>query len=225
MQVGAGLQITPNGTCLLKKWELPESIWAAAAVPTVLSVHRYKGDILAREEGFDKNIVKKYGSPFVDLHRVDMQQALYTRATDLGVVFHLGERVSSVEQAQVHPSVRTLAGHEFSGDLIVAADGLWSKCREEFLKVKDSPLPTGDLAYRIVLTLDQIKDPKLQAWVANPEVHFWIGPGAHAVGYSLRAGNMYNIVLLVPDTLPDGVSKDAGNIEEMRKLFQDWDPM
>ncbi|KAK7202442.1 hypothetical protein BZA70DRAFT_285789 [Myxozyma melibiosi] len=224
-EIGAGLQITPNGSRLLKQWQLPQSLWDAAAIPTVITVHRYSGPVLAREEKFDKNILAKYGSPVADLHRVDLQRALYQRAIELGVTFHLGERVLSLETSKPRPVVCTQSGHQFSGDLVVAADGLWSKCREEFLHAKTSPLPTGDLAYRIVLTLDDIKSEKLREWVKNPEVHIWIGPGAHAVGYSLRAGQMYNIVLLVPDTLPQGVAKDEGNIEEMQALFNDWDPI
>ncbi|PYH42368.1 uncharacterized protein BP01DRAFT_359459 [Aspergillus saccharolyticus JOP 1030-1] len=65
-----------------------------------------------------------------------------------------------------------MKGHSFSGDLIIAADGLWSKCRDAFVGRKDEPVPTGDLAYRIVLTADQITDPKLRSLVQNPEVHF-----------------------------------------------------
>ena len=36
---------------------------------------------------------------------------------------------------------------------------------------------------------------------------------------------MYNIVLLVPDDIPDGVGKQAGSVTEMRALFKDWDPI
>ena len=36
---------------------------------------------------------------------------------------------------------------------------------------------------------------------------------------------MYNIVLLVPDDIPDGVGRQAGSVTEMRALFQDWDPI
>lgn len=87
------------------------------------------------------------------------------------------------------------------------------------------PQPTGDLAYRVVLQLDQIEDPYLRRWVSHPECHFWAGPGAHAVGYSLRNGNLYNIVLLVPDDLPEGVSRQPGSVEEMKAIFTDWDPV
>ncbi|OBT56980.1 hypothetical protein VE04_02568 [Pseudogymnoascus sp. 24MN13] len=175
------------------------------------------------EKDFNTKISAKYGAPFLDFHRVDLQLALYQRALALGVKFELGQRVQSVDFDL--PQVTTASGAKFSSDLIVAADGLWSQSRNCFLDVKDAPLPTGDLAYRVVLSLDDIEDPELREWVSNPSVHFWIGPGAHAVGYSVRAGKMYNIVLLVPDDLPEGVSRQSGSVEEMKVLFKDWDPI
>lgn len=223
-EVGAGLQITPNASRLLKYWKLRDSLWEAAAEPTKLTVHRYSGQVLAHDDAFDKGIRAKYDdAPFVDLHRVDLQQALYARAQDLGVTFNLGERIERIDFDTT--TVHSVAGNNYTGDLIVAADGLWSKCREAFEGKKDEPLPTGDLAYRIVLTSDQVADPELKALVENPEVHFWVGPGAHAVAYSVRGGKMYNIVLLVPDNLPPGVSRQAGSVEEMKELFVGWDPM
>ncbi|KAJ5390489.1 FAD-dependent monooxygenase OpS4 [Penicillium cataractarum] len=223
-EVGAGLQITPNASRLLKYWKLRDSLWEAAAEPTKLTVHRYSGEVLAHDDAFDKGIHAKYDdAPFVDLHRVDLQQGLYARAQDLGVTFHLGERIERVDFDTT--TVHSVAGNQYTGDLIVAADGLWSQCREAFEGRKDEPLPTGDLAYRIVLTSDQVTDPTLKALVENPEVHFWVGPGAHAVGYSVRGGSMYNIVLLVPDNLPPGVSRQAGSVDEMKELFVGWDPI
>lgn len=188
-----------------------------------MTVHRYSGEVLAHEDRFDSNIRQKYSAPFMDLHRVDLQRALFDRAKDLGVKFSLGERIENIDFKSVTSYTGT--GRRYSGDLIIAADGLWSRCRECFLGHQDEPLPTGDLAYRIVLSADQIPDPDLRAWIENPQVHFWIGPSAHAVAYSMRGGSMFNVVLLVPDDLPTGVSRQTGSVEEMRQLFANWDPM
>lgn len=223
MQVGAGLQCTPNCTRILHKLGLPNKLWQSAAEPTSLVVHRYSGRVLAAEANFNKHIREKYGAPFVDLHRVDLQLSLYDKAKELGVQFKLGEKVDDIDFDI--PEVKTEAGFTYRGDLIVAADGLWSKCRSKFLSANDMPKPTGDLAYRVVLNANQLDDPELRQWVEQPSVHFWIGPGAHAVGYSIRGGQMYNIVLLVPDDLPSGVSRQVGSVEEMRHLFEDWDPI
>ncbi|KAF4415139.1 salicylate hydroxylase, partial [Fusarium austroafricanum] len=221
--VGAGLQCTPNCTRILQKWNLPDKLWQSAAEPTLLAVHRYSGQTLAIEPDFNKHIRKKYGAPFIDLHRVDLQLSLYDKAKELGVQFKLGDKVSDIDFDL--PEVRTEAGSMYSGDLIVAADGLWSKCRSKFMSRDDKPKPTGDLAYRVVLDVSELEDPELQDWVKRPSVHFWIGPGAHAVGYSMRGGHMYNIVLLVPDDLPADISRQPGSVEEMRQLFHDWDPI
>ncbi|KAH6638673.1 FAD binding domain-containing protein [Truncatella angustata] len=223
LEVGAGLQVTPNSTRILQKWGLPDKLWQSAAEPTSLLVHRYSGEVLAMEKDFDKNIRRKYGAPFIDLHRVDMQLSLFDRAKELGVEFKLGQKIKSIDFDI--PEVTCESGLKGKADLIVAADGLWSRSRACLLGKEDPPLPTGDLAYRVVLKLDQITDPELRLWVKYPSCHFWIGPGAHAVGYSLRAGEMYNIVLLVPDDLPAGVSKQTGSIEEMKALFKGWDPV
>ena len=224
LEIGAGLQVTPNSSRLLQQWGLPDKLWKSAAEPTHLAVHRYSGEILAMEADFDKKMRAKYGAPFIDLHRVDLQLALYDRARDLGVGFRLGQRVDWIDFDAAE--ITTQSGVRARADLVVAADGLWSRCRDCFLGgLADRPKMTGDLAYRVVLDLDQITDPDLREWVSKPSVHFWIGPGSHAVGYSLRAGRVYNLVLLVPDDLPVGVSRQPGSVEEMRELFKDWDPI
>jgi salicylate hydroxylase len=224
LQIGAGLQITPNASQLLHAWGLEAVVEKVAAEPTFLAVHRYSnGKILAMEKDFNLKMRAKYRAPFLDLHRVDLQKILYERAVDLGVTVQLGERVAKVFPES--SEIITESGRKCAGDLIVGADGLWSRCRESLLGQKDSPLPTGDLAYRIVLNLDQITDLELREWVSKPSVHFWIGPKAHAVGYSLRAGTMYNLVLLCPDDLPKDVARQPGSVGEMRKLFACWDPI
>jgi salicylate hydroxylase len=225
-EIGAGLQITPNGAKLLRKWGLGDRIDQISAIPTTITVHRYvDGEVLAFEEGFDRNLRRKYGEPFLDIHRADLQRLLYARAIELGVEVSLGHRVSSIRHDQYRPEIQLESGETLTCDLVVGADGLWSRCRESLLNRSDEPLPTGDLAYRIVLTADQLSDPKLREWVEKPAVHFWIGPHSHVVGYSMRAGTMYNIVLLCPDNLPKGTARESGSVEEMRALFENWDPI
>ena len=224
LQIGAGLQITPNASRLLFEWGLEKVVQEPAAEPTFLAVRRYSdGMVLTMEKDFNVKMRAKYGAPFIDLHRVDLQKILYDKAMHIGVTVRLGARV--VTTFPETSEVITESGENYAGDIIVGADGLWSRCREALLGRKDSPLPTGDLAYRIVLNLDQITDPELRDWISKPSCNFWIGPKAHAVGYSVRAGTMYNLVLLCPDDLPKEVARQAGSVGEMRRLFAHWDPI
>jgi salicylate hydroxylase len=86
------------------------------------------------------------------------------------------------------------------------------------------PVPTGDLAYRVILRVDEIKDRELRYYFETPRVVLWAGPDCHAICYPLKGGSLINIVLLVPDTLPEGVARAAGDLDEMLEIFRDWDP-
>ncbi|PVH91983.1 FAD binding domain-containing protein [Periconia macrospinosa] len=245
-EIGAGLQLTPNATRLLQKWGIYDNIQGTCE-PRTCTVYSYKGTVLAHEDDFNKNCRRKYdNAPFADCHRVDLQRALVDRAEDLGVHVVLGSRVVGIEFPEDHqketangiqngqpsttspkPKITLATKQNLTADLIVAADGLWSTCRSILLNRIDAPQPTGDLAYRIVLELDQIpkSNTKLRDMVQQPGMRFWIGPDSHAVAYSMRGGTMLNLVLLVPDDLDEGVAKVEGNLEEMRALFQGWDPV
>lgn len=42
--------------------------------------------------------------------------------------------------------------------------------------------------------------------------------------YPLKNNTLLNVVLLVPDNLPEAVAKAPGDLEEMHEIFKDWDP-
>lgn len=133
-------------------------------------MRRYSdGKVLSKTDDFNEEMMETFGAPFWDLHRVDVQRALAKRAEHLGASIRLGARVASVDFSK--PSLKLEDGEELQADLIVAADGLWSKCRECFLATKgktDSPLATGDLAYRIVLRTAEVQDQLLKDWISEP---------------------------------------------------------
>ncbi|KAI0139057.1 FAD binding domain protein [Hypoxylon sp. NC0597] len=223
-EIGAGLQVTPNASRLFHHWGVYDELSPKAAVPSYLAVRRYDGTrLLAFEDNFQKKVLDKYGAPFWDLHRADLQEALVRRAQSLGVDIILGADVQHVDFKRA--AVTTQDGRTVQGDLVLGADGLWSRTRSFLLGRQLIPKPTGDLAYRIILNLEDIGDPELRELVSNPSVNFWIGPESHVVGYSLRQGRTYNLVLLRPDDLPEDVSRAAADVDEMRKLFEPWDPI
>ena len=224
-QVGAGIQITPNGVRLLRKWGVAEELRPKAAAPETLSILRYDGaKTLAHRNHYSQEIETRYGESIWCLHRVDLQKALATRAEELGVRLRFSSRVCNLDFEKT--TITCENGRREEGDLIIAADGLWSPARSTFFRRPVLPEPTGDLAYRIVLTADQIEDnEELRSVITQPGIRIWMGPGAHAVAYSLLGGQMLNIVLLVPDDLPQDVAKARGDYGEMLKLFEGWDPM
>ncbi|KAI1098115.1 FAD binding domain protein [Jackrogersella minutella] len=223
-EIGAGLQVTPNASRLFHHWGVYDELSSKAAIPSYLAVRRYDGTrLLSYEEHFQKMVLERYAAPFWDLHRADLQEAMVRRAQSLGVDIRLGADVQHVDFE--HATVATQDGQTVRGDVILGSDGLWSRTRSFLLGRQLTPKPTGDLAYRIILNLEDIEDPELRDLVSNPSVNLWIGPESHVVGYSLRQGRSYNLVLLRPDDLPEDVSRAAADVDEMRKLFESWDPI
>ncbi|KAI1087807.1 FAD binding domain protein [Rostrohypoxylon terebratum] len=223
-EIGAGLQVTPNATRLFHHWNIYDELSSKAAIPSYLAIRRYDGtQLLSIEEDFQKTVLERYKAPFWDIHRADLQEAMVNRAKSLGVEILLGADVQHVDFKTA--TVTTQDGQKVQGDVILGADGLWSRTRSFLLGRQLTPKPTGDLAYRIILNLEDVKDPELRDLVSKPSVNLWIGPESHVVGYSLRQGKTYNLVLLRPDDLPEDVSRAAADVDEMRKLFEPWDPI
>lgn len=220
--------MTPNSTRLFKVWGVYDELVSRATFPKSLSVHRYDGTkVLAHEPHFQDQIHERYGSPFWGMHRVDLQRAMARRAKELGVVVHLNAKVTSVNFS-ASPSATLESGTVIDGDVVLCADGLWSQTRSQFLGRPSPAILTGDLAYRIVINTADLHGPDapvLKDFIDSTAVNFWAGPLTHVVAYTMRAGAMYNIVLLCPDDLPDSVTKTAGDLEEMKRRFDGWDPI
>ncbi|KAF9869480.1 FAD dependent oxidoreductase [Colletotrichum karsti] len=229
----AGLQLTPNATRLLEAWGLNPTLSNLATLPSTLSVHRYDGtSILAHESELQQTVQSRYGHPFWGLHRVELQRALVDRCEALGVRIRLASRARSVDFHRAEVIIDDESGSDssmtISGDVVVCADGMWSTIRAQFLGCPSPPALTGDLAFRIAIPIDSLKGPhteELEAFIKSETVHFWVGPQSHGVSYTVKQGRMLNLGLLSPDNLPEGSTKVAGDVEEMRSLFSSWDPL
>lgn len=120
--MGAGLQLTPNSTKLLRRWGLEDTLTNLGTCPEVFTISRYTGaKVLCRRDGFDREMISKYGSPFCDIHRADLQLAMFERAEQLGVRFMFNASVAKYDLES--PSVTLVNGTRIKGDLIIAADG------------------------------------------------------------------------------------------------------
>jgi salicylate hydroxylase len=153
---------------------------------------------------------------------------LLDEALRRGVQIRLGTEVETIDFSAGRASVTAKSGQLFNADVVIGADGLWSRTRGLLLRLDAPPIATGDMAYRATFSAEQLKclsHEKLNNLIDRPEVNVWIGPNAHAVMYSVQGGTVYNLVLVCPDTLPPGFNTIEGDVKEMRNAFAGWDPM
>lgn len=53
----------------------------------------------------------------------------------------------------------------------------------------------------------------------------WVGPESHSVFYPVRCGKEFNLVMTRPDDLPASIRTKEGDLEEMKAIFEGWDPV
>lgn len=170
--------------------------------------------------------VHTYGAPYYLVHRADLHSALLSAARNAGVEV-LGNRTITEYDLET-PSARTDLGEVFTADLIIAADGIKSAARPVVTGREDQPRDTGDVAYRILIPGPRLlADAALADLITRPRTTSWCGPDAHVVGYPIRDGELYNVVVCA--TARDGeTSGDAwvvrGVNRELVDRFAGWEP-
>jgi salicylate hydroxylase len=165
-----------------------------------------------------------YGAPFWDIHRHDLIVALFERAKELGTDIQVNSKVTDIDFETA--TVTLKGGKTYSGDLVVAADGLNSTCRRKFVPT-DEPEYTGDIAFRVLLNVSDLPadDPDFLEIASSPQCTYWLGPDGHAIVYVLKGGKQINLVAIAPDDLPPGVIRAPCDVEEVLKKFENWTPM
>lgn len=179
-EVGAGLQISPNGAVVLRALGLEDALSAAsvAAEAVVLRDYRAGAQVLRLDlKRHDPD--RRYG--FV--HRSDLIELLADAVRAAGVRIRLLQKVHTVTPGP-RPVIEMCNGARLNADLVIGADGLHSRARAA-LNGADQPFFTGQVAWRALVPCEA---------GAAAEAQLFMGPGRHLVSYPLRGSTLRNIV-------------------------------
>ncbi|MEO0916882.1 MAG: FAD-dependent monooxygenase [Pseudomonadota bacterium] len=169
-EVGAGLQISPNGMRVINALGLTETLAAR-------SVRIEKVRLIDGPSGRDVltlDMLAGFGDvPWLAVHRADLIDVLQSAALAQGARIRTGHEIAPP------PEGRALD----DDDLLIGADGLKSTLRAR-VDEASKPFFTRQVAWRAV-----ISDPEDQ----RPEARVYLGPGRHLVSYPLTEGRR-NIV-------------------------------
>jgi salicylate hydroxylase len=180
-EVGAGLQISPNGAAVLGALGLGAALQSASMRAQAVELRDGRdGDLVLRLDL--ARLRPHHGYHFV--HRADLIDLLAKGARDAGVQIRLLQQIETVDLAGEGPRIVTAQGAQTQPGLLIGADGLHSRTRTA-LNGSETAFFTGQVAWRALIPCEPGAAP-----VA--EVH--MGPGRHLVSYPLRGGTLRNIV-------------------------------
>ncbi|NSL52947.1 FAD-dependent monooxygenase [Calidifontibacillus erzurumensis] len=212
-EVGAGLQIGPNGMAVLDRFGVLDEINKVAVFPKRLVLK----DIYTAKEvaalDLGEKFQQRYGYPYIVLHRSDLHSILLEACKKTGnVELKTDQRIQTAEQTDMGVVITNEKGEKFVGDAVVGADGIKSNIRK-LLSVDDT-VPSEYVAYRGTVPIEEVKGE------ANfDDVIMWIGPNLHLVQYPVRSGKLYNIVVVFKSyNYQEGA--DWGTPEEMERRFK-----
>jgi len=209
--IGYGIQLGPNVFPMFERLGITNAIMDNSIIPNdVWMFDAMDGEPVTRVH-IGPEFRKRYGHPYIVIHRVDLHDVLTAACRAV-------PSISLDENAQVTGYVETadavtvsLAdGRSFTGDLLIGADGLRSKVREQIIGASEPEL-IGYVAHRTIVPIDQA--PK---GVPLDDVVLWGGPGFHIVNYPLRDKSIFNIVAVFRTDTFD----QKGDVESYRAELQ-----
>lgn len=199
-EVGAGIQLGPNVVRVLQGWGLDTALRGVAAFPERLQVrHALSGAELGVLR-LGSTMVQRYGAPYATVHRADLQQLLLHALQQRDAVWlHTGKSVSRYVETNGAVGLSLDDGLDVEGDVLIAADGLWSPLRQQLLG-DVPPRVTGHLAYRALL-----RQADLPSSLRSQQITAWLGRKLHVVQYPVRGGEWLNIVAIVHGHVQGGL--------------------
>ena len=180
-EVGAGLQISPNGLVVLRALGVEPHLKASGAVVARAVSLRDHADG-AEVARLDLARLRP-DQTYYFLHRADLVDALHAVARRANVTIELGRQVASMRPGSP-AEVQLTDGSTRRAEVVVAADGIHSVARP-LLNGPDKAQFSGQVAWRGMV-------PNTTGHPPEAQVH--MGPGRHLVSYPVRGSSQVNLV-------------------------------
>jgi salicylate hydroxylase len=228
-EAGAGLQLAPNATGLLRELGILDRVMKFALTPESLRIRRARdGQELARLP-LGPIAEFRWGAPSVVIHRADLQRVLFECcAADSAITVETGMTVAGFASSAsgVEVAVKPTDGENrrIAADILIGADGLRSTVRARIgLGTTDEPVWSGRIAWRALVPAAQAPDAARKL-----ETGLWLGSRAHLVHYPLRDGSLINIVAITEDGWRGDEAPDlwavTGEARDVSARFARWHP-
>ncbi len=213
-EVGAGLQLGPNGARALDRLGILTDLFPLAVFPSRISIMDiHSGEPLNHLQLGDA-FRERYGYRYMVMHRHDLLTALLGACrADGRITLETGKLVEAVAVVDGRASVTCADGSHYRADLLVGADGLSSTVRKTIVG-DGEPDCTGYVAFR-----GTVPFKSMSAHAGADNVVLYTGHRVHLVQYPLRGGELYNQVAVFQSDQYSGAHDRWGWGDELDRAF------
>ncbi len=217
-EVGAGIQISSNGTRVLYALGLQAALERVQVLPSKRQIRHWSTGETWNWFDLGQVTQQRYGTPHVMLHRGDLHGLLADAVRALKPdAIHLNKRCGAVSLAPDHAVVSFEDGTVAGAAFVIGADGIHSKVRQELLGT-GKPEFTGYVAWRGLASMENLPSHIAQMLGTN-----WLGPQGHVLHYPVRRGEIMNFITFVQRSDWQVESWVAqGTKDELANDFRGW---
>ena len=218
-RIGAGIHMGPNIMKIFRRMGIEQQLSEMGSHPDFwFSRDGATGDYLSRIP-LGEFARKEYGAAYITVHRGDLH-ALQMSTIAPGTT-HFNKCLTRLEETDTHVNLYFSDGTSTQADIVIGADGINSKIREELLGA-EKPLYSGWVAHRAL-----IRSEELTRYNLNFEncVKWWSEDRHMMVYHTTAKRDEYYYVTGVPHAAWDfqGNFVDSSR-EEMFDAFQGYNP-
>lgn len=216
-EVGAGLQLAPNGIRVLHEVGVLEDFLKLACQAEGKEIRLWNSGQSWKIHDLGEESVARYGFPYCTAYRPDLLAVLADGIRRVKPdAIHLGAKCSGFAQDSNGVTLR-YEGGEATGDALIGADGVHSRIRQALFG-DDKPEYTGMLSWRGVIPMDKLPQHMRRMVGSN-----WVGPGGHVVHYPVHRGEYMNMNGIIEI---EGWQEESwgakGTHDECHACFKGW---
>ncbi|WP_375616587.1 FAD-binding protein [Bartonella sp. AP58NXGY] len=227
--IGAGIQLTPNATSILARWDLLNKLTEVATIPHFLELKdgislkiRLRAHLITLTE-------KYWKAPYMTIHRAALQKILYNAVIENPLIkYKAGESIISSTQSATNIKITTIKTDTatqqqlYLTPLLIGCDGVWSTLRQQS-PFHEKANFSGFIAWRATTVLDNLPQNFRSSLQNVKTITAWMGPQNHLVVYPIQSSEkIFNFVAITHGENSKEGWAHKGDKEKLKFLFKAW---
>jgi 6-hydroxynicotinate 3-monooxygenase len=216
-RIGAGIILSANAMKVLRRLGVEDELARTGIKPQCYVSRAWDTGAIMYEIHFDQASEKRFGGPYINIHRGDLHDVLAQAVAPKTIAFD--HQLVDVKKSHGRYSLRFKNGAAAETDIVIGADGIRSKVREIFIDDRP-PRFIGAKAHRAIFPAERLGGFKI------PDCTKWWGKDRHSLPYYMtgKRDELY-VIGVVPARAWDSEAVSIpGSREAMMADFADFHP-